>query len=95
MVIPISPNTEDIRNYIKMRLDRDTDPEAMSDYLRVDVMKIILDKISDMYVGALPALLPMVYAYQRLCSDSFSFRSTWMLFLERRQFVREDGNCKR
>ena len=67
----------------------------MSDDLPVDVMKIILDKISDMYVGALLALLPMISAYQRLCADSFSFRSTWTLFLERRQFVREDGNCKR
>ena len=95
VVIPISPNTEDIRNYIKMGLEGDTDPQAMSDDLRVDVMKIILDTISDMYVGALPALLPMIYAYQRLCADSFSFPSTWTLFWERRQFVREDGNYKR
>ena len=31
VVIPISPNKGDIRNYLKMRLDGDADPEAMSD----------------------------------------------------------------
>jgi hypothetical protein len=30
VVIPISPNTDDIRNYLEMRLDRDDEPEAMT-----------------------------------------------------------------
>jgi len=48
VVIPISPNPDDIQNYVKMRLDRDTDPEAMSNDLRADIVRVILDKISDM-----------------------------------------------
>ena len=52
-VIPISPNHDDIRNYVKMRLDRDTDPEAMSDDLRVEIVKVVLDTVSDTYVGFL------------------------------------------
>jgi len=46
-VIPISPNPKDIRNYVEMRLDRDSEPEAMSDDLRVDIVRIILEQISN------------------------------------------------
>ena len=46
--IPISPNTDDVRNYLQMKLDRDDEPEAMDDSLREDIVKIILDKMSDM-----------------------------------------------
>ena len=46
--IPISPNTNDIRNYVEMRLDNDTESEAMNKELRVDIVRIILEKISDM-----------------------------------------------
>ena len=35
-----------------MRLDRDTEPEAMNDGLRADIVKAIRERISDMYVGA-------------------------------------------
>ena len=48
VVIPISPNTDDIRNYVKMRLDRDAEPEAMTDGLRADIVRVILERISDM-----------------------------------------------
>jgi len=51
IVIPISPNKDDIRNYLKMKLDGDTDPEAMSDDLRADIVRVILEKTSDMCVG--------------------------------------------
>jgi len=47
VVIPISPNPEDIRNYVEMRLGRDTEPEAMSNDLRVDILRAILEKISN------------------------------------------------
>ena len=53
VVIPISPNTDDVRNYLAMRLDRDDEPEAMDSDLRAAVEKVILDKMSDMYVGTL------------------------------------------
>ena len=52
VVIPVSPNTNDIRNYLKMKLDRDDEPEAMDNDLREDIVKVILEKMSDMYVGA-------------------------------------------
>ena len=48
IVIPISPNRDDIRNYVGMRLDSDAEPEAMSNELRVDILDIILENISDM-----------------------------------------------
>ena len=48
IVIPISPNSDDIRNYVEMRLNRDDEPEAMSNDLRADIVRVILEKISDM-----------------------------------------------
>jgi len=47
VVIPIRPNRNDIRNYVEMRLDRDSEPEAMSNDLRVDIVRVILEKISN------------------------------------------------
>jgi len=51
IVIPLNPNTNDIRDYVEMRLDRDSEPEAMSNALRADIVRIILERISDMCVG--------------------------------------------
>ena len=51
IVIPISPKTNDIRDYVEMRLERDSEPEAMSNGLRADIVRVILEKISDMCVG--------------------------------------------
>ena len=47
-VIPVSPNTGDIRDYLNMRLEEDDEPEAMDDELRADIVKSIVDKMSDM-----------------------------------------------
>jgi len=47
VVIPINPNRNDIRSYIEMRLDRDSEPEAMSDDLRADIVRVVLEKISN------------------------------------------------
>ena len=47
-MIPVSPNPDDIRNYVEGRLQRDAEPEAMSDDLRADIVRVILEKISDM-----------------------------------------------
>ena len=64
VVIPINPNTDDIRNYLEMRLDRDDDPEAMENDLRADIVKIILEKMSDMCVGAFAIFtLSLIHAY--------------------------------
>ena len=75
VVIPISPNTDDIRNYLKMKLDGDAEPEAMSSDLRADIIRVIMEKISDMCVGPFRiSTLSMMYTYQRLCVDSCLFR---------------------
>ena len=47
VVVPISPNRNDIRNYVEMMLDRDSEPEVMSNDLRVDIGRVILEKISN------------------------------------------------
>jgi len=48
IMIPISPNTDDIWNYVEMRLDRDAEPEAMDADLRADIVRTILKNVSDM-----------------------------------------------
>jgi len=81
VVIPISPNTNDIRTYLEMRLDEDTEPEAMNHDLRADIVRVILDKTSDMCVGPFNiSILSMMYTYQTLCLDSSLFHSTSRLF---------------
>ena len=50
VVIPISPNPEDIRSYLEMRLNMDAEPDAMNYDLRADIKRIILERISDMCV---------------------------------------------
>ena len=74
IVIPISPNTNDIRSYLEMRLDEDADPEAMNDDLRADIIKVILEKISDMCVEAFILTASLCNTYLRLCVDSSLFR---------------------
>ena len=53
-VIPISPNREDIKEYLEMELEHDLDSAAMSPALRADIMKRIPEKIPDAYVMANP-----------------------------------------
>ena len=45
---PPSPTNADIKSYLEKRLDGDTDPNAMDDKLRADIMRIIPEKISEM-----------------------------------------------
>ena len=46
--MPISPTKDDIRNYLKMRLEIDITPKAMDGELRADIMRVIPEKISEM-----------------------------------------------
>ena len=81
VLIPVSPKTGDIRNYLEMRLDMDPEPEAMSDGLRADIIRIMMGKTSDMYVGTFSISgLSLMYTYKRLCVDSSLLRYTSMLF---------------
>lgn len=64
-VLPISPSPEDIKNYLEMKLAKDTNREAMNSDLRVDIVRIIQDKMSDVYVGAFSvSYLSMIYTYE-------------------------------
>ena len=49
-IIPFSPNSEDIKEYLEMRLKHDLDSEEMSPALEADIMKHIPEKIPEMYV---------------------------------------------
>ena len=51
VVISITPDQGDIRDYLEKRLSRDVEPGAMSEDLRADIVKIIMGQMSDMYVG--------------------------------------------
>ena len=46
--IPLSPTHADIKTYLEMKLQGDTDPDAMDDELRADIMRIIPEKVSEM-----------------------------------------------
>ena len=46
ITIPVSPTESDIRVYLGVRLDKDTEPEAMDDDLWRDIMRIIPKMIS-------------------------------------------------
>ena len=46
--IPLSPSAGDIKSYLGMRLDRDTNPDAMDEELRADIMRITPEKVSEM-----------------------------------------------
>ena len=45
--IPLSPTHRDIMNYLRMRLEKDTDPQEMDDELRADIRRVIPEKISE------------------------------------------------
>ena len=52
VIIPISPKEHDIKRYLEKKLEMDTRRNAMSDSLRADIQRIILEKISETCVGA-------------------------------------------
>ena len=48
--VSVSPTMEDTQAFLRMKLDRDPEPDAMDDCLRADIMEIIPKTISEMYV---------------------------------------------
>ena len=46
--IPLCPTPANIMSYLEIRLNGDTNPNAMDDELRADIMRIIPEKISEM-----------------------------------------------
>lgn len=56
-----------IRNYLEVRLDRYSEPEAVNKDLPEDIVRIILKKISKMCVGAFGlSTLSTMHNYRRL-----------------------------
>ena len=47
IIVPFSPTDDDIRAYLGVRLNRDTEPDAMDDNLRSEIMRIIPEMISE------------------------------------------------
>jgi len=48
--ILVSPTREDTEAFLRMKLDGDPEPDAMDESLRADIMEIIPETISEMYV---------------------------------------------
>ena len=63
VVIPIIPKTDDIRRYLEKKLEMDTECDAMSDGLRADILRIIPQRISGMYVAESAALTSCMILY--------------------------------
>ena len=60
---PIKPTEEDIRGYIAMRLQKDSELDAMDAELEAEILRIIPDRISEAYVT-------FVHSNQRLSADT-------------------------
>jgi len=51
VMVPISPTKEDVETFLVMKLEGDTEPNAMDDDLHTDIMRVIPENISEMRVG--------------------------------------------
>jgi len=49
-MLPISPRERDIELYLRMRLSRDPEPDAMDEELEADILRIVPEVILGMYV---------------------------------------------
>ena len=63
VIVPISPKTHDIERYLKKRLERDTESGAMSNALRADILRVIPQRISGMYVAESVVLVSCIILY--------------------------------
>ena len=52
LTVPVIPKTHDIKRYLERKLKMDPEPMAMSNSLRADILRIIPERVSEMYVGA-------------------------------------------
>ena len=48
--ILVRPTKEDMEEFLRIKLDGDSEPDAMDDGLKAEIMEIIPKKISEMYV---------------------------------------------
>ena len=61
--IRIIPSEEDIKIYLSMRLDNDTQPRIMNNSLRKEIFTTIPEKISEMYVTDIRTLCILLTAH--------------------------------
>ena len=50
VVIRITPKTEDVMDYLKMKLDKDNKREEMKEEFRAEIVRTVLENMSDMCV---------------------------------------------
>ena len=76
--ISVSPTREDIEEFLRIKLDEDTEPDAMDENLRADIMEIIPKTISEMYVriASFPFRAEVTLLTSLLYTDSFLSLST-------------------
>ena len=63
--ISVSPAREDIEEFLRMKLEEDQEPDAMDESLRADILEIIPEKISEMYVQMYPVDLTLLMIVHR------------------------------
>jgi len=51
MNVSVGPNTNDIMEYLRLRLDEDETPDAMNESLEADILKKIPENMSEMYAS--------------------------------------------
>ena len=52
VIVPISPKRRDVSQYLEKKLELDSEPDAICETLRADILRIIPERMSEMCVGA-------------------------------------------
>ena len=63
VTVPISPKIHDIERYLEKKLEMDSESDAMCDSLRADILRIIPQRISGMYVAESVLLTSCIILY--------------------------------
>jgi len=73
--VPIKPGDGDIVTYLRTRLRKDTNPEAMDSFLENEIMRSIPEDISETYVVVRDLISLVTHILMGENLDSYSFRS--------------------
>ena len=63
VIVPISPKIHDIKRYLEKKLEMDSESDVMPDSLRADILRIIPQRISGMYVVEFAVPTPCMILY--------------------------------
>ena len=75
VVIPIVPKTEGVRGYLKMRLDKDNKRREMKEEFRTEIVRTILENMSDMCVELFVVVPSISNVYLRATVSRFLLAS--------------------